>query len=141
MRAHAEIVQNGHGPRFDWPINHDDEIIVVRYRSVIFACMVFRYTEWNKRFFLALTFVLFAHRRNGIYKMMYERVKEIAKGKGAIVIQSGVHITNKTMKIASESVGREAVAYIFEEYLEDTKDGNAEQPATARPEHDAEGTG
>ena len=115
QRTSADIIDMGFGAPYDWPINFDDEVLIVKHDNIPVACMVFRWIEWKKQFFLPHTFVLPDYRRRGIYTRMYARLKEIAASKKAINIVSGVHVNNKIMQDCSERNGRIRMGILYED--------------------------
>ena len=121
LEAFSETLKDGNAQTYVLPYSYDDEVIICLVHGEPVGIITFWITEWNETVFIRIAYVKPAYRRRGIHTSMYRKLKEMARKKGAKRIYSGVSVNNSAMLALAKKQGRELVAHMFLDELEDTK--------------------
>jgi GNAT superfamily N-acetyltransferase len=104
-RAWPEIIAAGNGGN-EGVHGWDHQAIVCFAGDMPVGVMTFTHEKWRKLVWVHLGYVVPEMRRQGIYRLMWERVVKAAQKCGAAEIQGGTHVDNKAMLECAESLGR-----------------------------------
>lgn len=89
-------------------IDYDHGAIYATIDDKVVGVISYRHYEWCDMLHIFIGYVLPEYRRSGIYRQLFEKLKEVAKDKKCITIEGGTKPTNDTMLKVMESLDRRA---------------------------------
>lgn len=102
----------------------DDEVICAKAKDgTVIGVMTFIDNEPEAEFYIVVSYVIPAHRMEGIHAQMYAKLKEIARERGRKYIRSAVHVNNKGMHDHLLRQGRKKIAIMYQDEIENTVRG------------------
>ncbi|NTG07248.1 GNAT family N-acetyltransferase [Rhizobium rhizogenes] len=95
-------------------VHYSHAAIVARLNGEIIGIISYDHIEYNQSIFIYSGWVDPAHRRKGIYRQLFGKLREIAVEKGVLRIQGATAYTNTDMQDVIEKLGRRPVAIFYE---------------------------
>lgn len=104
-RGHHELLQSGFSP-METVGNWDHQAVVAFAGDVPVGVITYEFLKWKKVVWVHFGFVAPEVRRQGLYRLLFERVVKAAQKLGAVEIQGGTSVGNEAMLAAARKLGR-----------------------------------
>ena len=105
-KALRELDELGWGPEGGGSFYYKDKIITAVCGELIVGFITFRYED-DGTLWILLGWVDHAHRRQGLYRQLWNKLLEHARTTKALYVAGSTHIDNLPMRAFFKSVGRE----------------------------------
>ncbi len=126
VRGYVALAEKNHSEVRSMPFGWDDPVLYIKERGKVVAVLAYRVQGWCGDIFILLTWVDAKHRRRGMYRALYERLKAIRDDKHpAFTITSGIALDNHAMIDAAEATGRKLLFAMYRDVPTPAKRGKA----------------
>lgn len=115
LEGYAALQNEGNGDPAGVP-NWNDRVLLILRGVEPVAVLTYQELGWADAFHISLGYVKPAHRRQGLYRALWEELVRRARGAKRARIQGGVAWTNAEMRSVAEALGRrpQMVSYAFD---------------------------
>lgn len=96
----------------DFHYQYDWEVLYLEDSGKVIAACVFEHVEWEDCLLVRFGATMQAYRLQGLYKILWSRVVEIAKERGCNYIESGFDPRNKESQAMHDSLSRPVVTHL-----------------------------